>query len=384
MSLSTRDIESFALPPHPNGPLSGTASHVNRRGLVAVIWVCFSVSTAFLIARLSVRLSTRRKLLADDIWMILAGLSMLTMCILQTVQQDSLWFVLELAAGRIKADDSTTTRQFEQLARWQFPIIKLFWITLWSVKASFLAIFFRIVQPFYVRRRLWYGAAIFVSLAFLGCVLSSILTCNPVSDYFRAGKCISAADLNRQRFNLVFSTVVDIVSDIIILCIPLMVVASLQLDNRKKIGLAVVFTLGLLVICMSVIRLTQGITGDVIDLVGLTVWGAVETAIAVIVGSLPALSGLVTRRYGKYGHSQQGPDDSRGRTAEDSYSLGSKSRTVMLAECIPLDDNHRSAQLNGRIYVQRMFETHVVENDASSKGSDKDVAVVKTRAVGGD
>lgn len=108
------------------------------------------------------------------------------MAVLQTEQIPSLYYVTYLQAGRIQIAADTAQKSV-QLARWQFPIIKLFWTVLWSVKASFLAIFYRLVKPFVLYRRIWYGVAVFTFLAYVGCVVSSALTCSPPSDYFVAG-----------------------------------------------------------------------------------------------------------------------------------------------------------------------------------------------------
>lgn len=106
------------------------------------------------------------------------------MAILQSQQMDSLWYMTHLTAGRIAVDPEQVAAQQRQLTRWQFPIIKMFWIILWSVKASFMSVFYRLAQPFPLIRRAWYCVAVFAALALIGCVLASTLTCSPPSDYF--------------------------------------------------------------------------------------------------------------------------------------------------------------------------------------------------------
>ena len=171
---------------NPNAPLYGAAQTVSETGLLAIVWVAFSIATVFVALRLAVRLRQNRSLLFDDCWIIFAWLCLLTMGILQTVQMPYLWNMTYLSAGRILPDLDTPTRM-EQMTRWQFPVIKLFWTTLWAVKASFLAVFFRLVKPFPVLRRLWYCVAVFAFLAYVGCWIASTLTCSPPLDYFKAG-----------------------------------------------------------------------------------------------------------------------------------------------------------------------------------------------------
>src|SRR5687768_7975016 len=80
-----------------------------------------------------------------------------------------------------------------------------------------------------------------------------------------------------------------------IMALPIAVLPSLQLDKRKKIGLGIAFSLGVIIICVAIVRMTQVIVGTTVDLVGLAVWGAVETATAIVVGSLPPLKALMSR-----------------------------------------------------------------------------------------
>jgi hypothetical protein len=124
---------------------------------------------------------------------ILAWITLLTQGIIEMQQQDSLWYTTYLTAGRISVG-ADTVHQAEQLVRWQFPLIKLFWTVLWCIKASFLALFFRLVKTLPVYRRVWYGIVGFCVIAYIGCWLASALTCSPPSDYFRAGRFPSSTE----------------------------------------------------------------------------------------------------------------------------------------------------------------------------------------------
>jgi hypothetical protein len=169
---------------NPDAPLVGAASNINQTGLLAIIWTTFTVASLFVILRLTVRWRQNRSFLTDDYWIIWAWACLLTMAILQTQQMDALWYMTYLGAGRLPPIPEEIMAHKYQLTRWQFPIIKLFWVVLWSVKASFMAVFYRLVQPFPILRKLWYAVAVITVLAFIGCVISSALTCSPPSDYF--------------------------------------------------------------------------------------------------------------------------------------------------------------------------------------------------------
>ncbi|KAF5981492.1 hypothetical protein FBULB1_4734 [Fusarium bulbicola] len=374
-------IMSTPPPPDPNAPLTGAASSVNRQGLTIIVWTCFTIATLFVSLRLFVRWLQNRRFLADDYWITWAWLCALTMAILQTEQMDSLWYMTYLQAGRVAYDPKELEFHRSQITRWQFPVIKMFWIILWSVKASFLALFYRLVQPFPIVRRCWYGVAVFAALALIVCVICSALTCSPPSNYFH-GSCDSPREQWRQSFNVVFSTTVDVATDLMIMALPIAVLPSLQFDIKKKIGLGVVFSLGIIIICVAVVRMTKVIVGNQVDLVGLAIWGAVETATALVVGSLPALKGLLTRGIKKYATSKSGrtdPADYGSRSSQRRWGQGSAltPRAVLASDRIPLDDVHHSGQVDGGIYVHKNETfTMVVTRDDSSSQSDGDEAPI--------
>ncbi|EMT69771.1 hypothetical protein FOC4_g10000896 [Fusarium odoratissimum] len=109
--------------------------------------------------------------------------------------------------------------------------------------------------------------------ALIVCIICSVLTCSPPSNYFH-GSCDSPREQWRQSFNVIFSTTVDVATDLMIMALPIAVLPSLQLDKKKKIGLGIAFSLGIIIICVAIVRMSQVIVGKKVDLVGLAIWGA--------------------------------------------------------------------------------------------------------------
>jgi hypothetical protein len=176
-----------------------------------------------------------------------------------------------------------------------------------------------------------------------------------------------------------------------IMAIPISILRSLQLDRRRKIGLGVAFSLGTIIMIVALVRMTQVIRTDgsnQVDMVGLAIWGAVESATAVVVGSLPPLKGLLSRSMEKYHIStgKNGNAYATGRTPHgmatsgghgEGYGPDSVSRTVMVAESIPLDAMHQ--QNEGGIYVLRSYHTTVEFDEASSRDDDEAGIIKKDR-----
>lgn len=336
------------------------ADHISPSGLAGIVWTVFCIASVFVTARLSVRVYSHRALQTDDGWIILAWLVMLTMSAISTVQRDSVWFTNAADEGYTHPSQSSLDFQREQLARWQFALITLFWIALWSVKASFLAAFRQVTLPFKTQHRIWVGVTTFLSLAFIGCIVCNVFSCSHPSDYFVAGKCRSASDISHRKFSILFATILDIVSNLAIIGLQLSILPVLTLDARKKIGLGVVFALNLFVVCVAVLRMAQIVMDSSIDIVGMSVWSSVEVCIALIIGSLPPLYGFASRfrRQRQEAKESGSGSDQDDLYLESIYPLGEVAQTVMKIESVLTDDAHRNT-LSGGIYVQRTFSTHV-------------------------
>lgn len=167
----------------PNAPLTGAVKHIDSPRLTAVMWTCFSIATCFMALRLGVRWRQNRTFLADDCWMTWAWLCLSTMVILQTEQIPLLYYITYLMAGRIDVTADSPDRAM-QYQRCQVAIVGLFWTVLWSVKASFLSIFHRLLWPFPLHRRAWYCVVVFAFLSYVGCLVGLALAwCSPPPDY---------------------------------------------------------------------------------------------------------------------------------------------------------------------------------------------------------
>ncbi|MCJ1247664.1 hypothetical protein MMC30_004879 [Trapelia coarctata] len=91
--------------------------------------------------------------------------------------------------------------------------------------------------------------------------------------------------------------VYTILTDILILCMPIRQVWKLQLSQRSRIALTFIFLMGGLVCIASVVRVTTLFQVEDEDLtyslVGIANWSSIEFALAVISASLPTLRPLL-------------------------------------------------------------------------------------------
>ncbi|KIX06814.1 uncharacterized protein Z518_04790 [Rhinocladiella mackenziei CBS 650.93] len=369
MSDSTSSVAAGA-----SARLTGAARGLSEGGLKAVAWAGVATAASFLSLRLFSRFREARRLFADDYWMVASFIVLTVNAVLQTLQTESLYYILYVSVGRIAAGEELIT-QGNIYVRYEFAIIGLMWTVLWCVKASFLALFWRLFEGLPPYKRLWWVVAVFSALAYAGCWIASAWTCHPPSTYFQFGQCSKPIDQAGSTISISYSTAVDILSDLMIMSLPLRLLRELQVSRPQKIGLGVVFCLGLAIIAVAIIRLTQIVGQARADPVGLAVWGLVESSVSVIIGSLPPLKSFLGKQIQKftgaiyaYGGNSGGQHSgkiqgghSAAGTRSPFASAISKSGAGIKSESIPLEDgpgygrNSVTALKGGQIVVQKDF-----------------------------
>lgn len=170
MTVSTPPLRGFAI--------------IGPSGLRAILGVCFTLATLFVAARLVLRWRQNRKFMTDDCWILLAYTAYFIMVVLLALQIEPLWEVLYLYDGQLNLLVKETPPKARRVIRLLLPMLSMFWTVIWSVKASFLALFYPLVKMFRVQRPLWYCVSVFVVLAYVGCWVSSVLSCEEASHFF--------------------------------------------------------------------------------------------------------------------------------------------------------------------------------------------------------
>ncbi|KNG81232.1 hypothetical protein ANOM_009221 [Aspergillus nomiae NRRL 13137] len=267
----------------------GVATHLSANGLIGVTWTGVALGVAFTSIRIAIRVQRMKHLLADD-YFVLFGLALLiTNAVLQTIQAPHLYYMSLTPTGE---DIKYHALRYVHL---EFVIIGLFWSILWCIKGSFLALFWMISDGLPKYRRVCAAISIFTFLAYVGCWIASALNCHPPSDYFRFGKCTKPADLRGSVISISYSTAVDIITDLMIMGLPLRILVKSKITRQQKIGLGVVFCVGFIIIAIAVVRAVQ-ITGKAYsDQVNLAIWSIAESSISVIVGCLPPFKSFISR-----------------------------------------------------------------------------------------
>jgi hypothetical protein len=155
--------------------------------------------------------------------------------------------------------------------------------TLWAIKTSLLALYARMAN-FRFQMLVVRIMAVFVAISYI-IVLAGLygFFCHPINQYFS----FSPTDLQCWTYAhyYILHLVLNVFSDIVILCIPLSLIWRSQMKRTKKIALCCVFGLGVGVIVVAC--LTKAFTLAYPDSSVWELWYMRECTIAVLVSNLP-------------------------------------------------------------------------------------------------
>jgi hypothetical protein len=183
------------------------------RSLLAVVWTSFGVACLLVILRTAIRFKIMARISMEDYWIFLALATLLTSCVLQTIQLPSLYYMLATLSGVVPISLKLISA-VENYLKYEFITILLFWTVLWCVKASFLALYFKLFKELRIYRRLWYALAAFTFCAYIGCWITLFTSCRPISNFFKFQQCASKRDIWASNLSVYYSTTVDVFTDL--------------------------------------------------------------------------------------------------------------------------------------------------------------------------
>ena len=179
----------------------------------------------------------------------------------------------------------------------------LLWTSIFVVKFAYLAFFRRLIDritPLIIFWRVVVGIAV---VSFLICIISIYVSCAKwgleAGKYvdtrlpstrlmFELAKCLQPVYFHRELGLLIFDTVLDIGTDLLIIAIPLHLLWSVRIKPRQKLVLGIFLSLNLFMAITASIRVSGLKFRGTVDEVWLNLWQQNEACIAVIMISLTA------------------------------------------------------------------------------------------------
>lgn len=284
--MSLTDGVLTALPAPPGYVVDFDNPH--RNSDIACYWVVgvgSLLSVLFMGQRFYVNAFVKRSLRLDDACLFVAWIFCITIQVL-IVQS----FVTKMLG--VHGWEMPFTR-FAKFVRYNLYLFPILYATPTALAKLVLLLFYRQLQnqqPWF-RWATW--AAIFITIGSnTGIFFSAIFACSPI----RAGWDITILDAKCINRSALFQStaILGVVTDVLIILIPIPMIIKLHMSRAKKVGLLLMFTVGSATVITSIVRLVLLITilTDADQSWGggpVCLWICVEANLLIMCASLPTL-----------------------------------------------------------------------------------------------
>lgn len=185
--------------------------------------------------------------------------------------------------------------ELKNLLLTSFILEILFSFVITSVKIGILWLYHTLFGISKLAKKLIYGTGILCILWFIIAIFVLIVfQCRPVDAYWNEfmspAKCFDAKRL------LLGYELTNFFIDVIILCIPVVVIRKLQLSREKKVGASITFLLGIFVCISSIVRITTIFDASnpdrPVQFSASIVWSTIQGGLAIICSCLPTFGPL--------------------------------------------------------------------------------------------
>ncbi|KAF2126217.1 hypothetical protein P153DRAFT_88100 [Dothidotthia symphoricarpi CBS 119687] len=260
----------------------------------------YTVALAVVALRLFTRGFIVKRFGLDDIFIAVA-------IILGAAQTVTILFQVENGRGRHA--NELHVEQMERMLMYSWINMLLYFVGNWTVKMSILALYHRIGSgkqglPWTVQSRAVWMTASLITAFTLAVFLAQFFACTPISYTWNIetlpNSCISGAAFMRS------SAAINIATDIVLLLFPLPLLPLLAFNNRQRTALALIFSIGLVPVIASTMRLCEivmsgsplsaGVSWQEADTTWtwawVPVWSQIEVDMGILAASLPSLNPL--------------------------------------------------------------------------------------------
>ncbi|KAJ6145437.1 hypothetical protein N7470_009332 [Penicillium chermesinum] len=323
------------------------ASNISHSTFAGITWTFAALTTASLCFRLYVQVTTFRRLYIDDFLVLLAWAIIFATTIIWEVVSRPLYDHELTSLGKEKLTENFLHR-YETFTRFVGPFEILFYSGLWAVKLSFLAFFYRLCLQVKSMRIWW----IFVLCFTISVYIISIGDIQYSCSFGSIEEMFLLDNVHYQNRTFWANAAGDVISDIMILSIPILTLYNAQISLHKKVILLGMYSVTIIIMAIAIVRVATTLD-DQINIAWLCFWSFIEVYAAIIVSCVASGRQLfVTRAQSLRGRNIPGnPSGSSLRTpirlhlpSQRNFSAdidSTNSEAMMLPSLSPYSIIHR-------------------------------------------
>ncbi|KAL8662845.1 MAG: hypothetical protein Q9202_004359 [Teloschistes flavicans] len=307
-----------------------THAKITATGFKVGIGFMLAVAVSLAFGRLYIRTRLNQKIHVDDGLFIAAVLFLIAGTVLTYIDIPYIYLQQNVQAGT-EAPPADFIQQLLKSVKIQDAAVVLLSGTILAVKFCFLSLFRSLIRRLRKLEIWWWFVLVIVVPSSIMLVCSNFISCSyfderilgklvlgldylvPADTKAIVVKCVTSSALKRQNDTLKAVTILDIISDAFIISIPVALLWRVQIEMRRKIGLAAMLCLSVFTIITAIVRISGANTvGGQVDSAWVIFWLQAEAAVAVMVASIAAYRALfISERSQKPAGSPQYTSSSR-------------------------------------------------------------------------
>ncbi|PYI05541.1 hypothetical protein BO78DRAFT_398059 [Aspergillus sclerotiicarbonarius CBS 121057] len=267
-------------------------ARVSKPVFLGLLWAFTWTSFLFILFRVVVRYGSFRRLYLDDAFVLLAWAIMLTTAIIWQIEGQVLYEIYAMSAGKQPYTPDILPK-FNNFMRFIAPLTILFYSGLWCVKFSFLAFFSRLGSKI-KSHQIWWGVVLFVTVAvWMASVADMDYRCSLGGLEYIITQCSDLHHVHYQNRTFWANCAGDVITDLLILSIPVLILWNTRITFQKKLILLSVFSVTVVVMIVAIIRVVINTSLDVsVDISWLYFWSFVEMGTAIIISCIASFRQL--------------------------------------------------------------------------------------------
>ncbi|KAI0972793.1 hypothetical protein F4678DRAFT_52285 [Xylaria arbuscula] len=277
----------------------GSSAQIHMHAFEVALGVLTGLALLCFVGRIAIRLIYQRRLCLDDAFLVLAAASLAAATgILYHIRYFLYLHTAAVLDPEVLPYVIADFNQLLDLQKTSYPYLALIWTTTFAVKACFIA-FMRPLLWHISRGVNWYYwfIVIFSTISWAFVVAEPFIIC----PYFGvdAIQCFDSV-LNKEKTIALTAlvTVLDILSDIMVVSLPIIVLRNSLLNRSTKFGLAIFLCLSIIMALLAIVRISGFYYKSLEDDIWEFFWQQTEGAVAVMMASITAFRTLFVKRKG--------------------------------------------------------------------------------------
>ncbi|KAL6705001.1 hypothetical protein ACN47E_007404 [Coniothyrium glycines] len=259
------------------------------------MWVCLLLSVILVSVRLSLRRWRGQKFLRGDFWCVCAAVLIVARLVgnhLLVVYGSTRTISAAKRIALLNPDNASAAAAVVKGSKLALATRALLTCALWSLKMAVLDLLSRLIVKMPYERKLLYCIWITLGVTFIASFVTVFVGCQPFERHWQIypdpGQCVVG---NVWLYTYEIS---NIITDIMLMLVPVYLILSIRIPLMQHLRLLFLFSIGLFLIAISIIRIVQGRNSRVQR--GHTLWASFEVLLATVVAVTPNIYALARNR----------------------------------------------------------------------------------------